>query len=316
MPTRISPKTNPSLLVTPQKILALFLLALSIIMVEGAVRNGGTVGILAESVDGGGGQASGGNYYLTASIDGTGGISEAGGFATVSRSGYPGMLYEVVQLSIGANPGTVNEGSLSQLSAIADLDDGTQLYPDLQQVSWYPVSGPVSAITAAGQVTAGIVYQNTTTILGGAFAGSSGTAGITVLDSNPDNYQSYGADGIDDIWQINHFGNPPNANAGPDANPDGDSNDNLLEFLTGFDPMDPSSWFRFQFLGKTGNIATLQLNKVIPGRIYTVQAGEDLSTFAEVIVTFSVGTQSINHSVQDVSASASRKFYRVEVTKP
>ena len=115
---------------------------------------------------------------------------------------------------------------------------------------------------------------------------------------------------------MDYFGDPPNADAAPSANPDGDPNNNEMEFLTGFDPTDGNSWFQLVYLGNSGTTASLLLNKVIPGRTYRIEAGPDLKSFSETVLTLSSAVEERDKLVTDPNASQKTRFYRVDVTKP
>lgn len=125
------------------------------------------------------------------------------------------------------------------------LDDTTVLVPGASEIDWSVVLGPLTGVTAGGLVTAGVVYADTSATVAGEYAGVSGQWDLTVLDAVEDNYNDYGGDGVDDGWQVTHFGEPPNVDAGPDENPDGDPWDNLFESLTGTDPNDERDFLRF-----------------------------------------------------------------------
>ena len=56
-------------------------------------------------------------------------------------------------------------------------------------------------------------------------------------------------DGIDDAWQVQYFGLPPNANAGPLRDPDGDGRNNRDEWIAGLSPADPASVFKLRIAG-------------------------------------------------------------------
>ena len=102
----------------------------------------------------------------------------------------------------------------------------------------------------------------------------------------------------------------------PSSNPDRDPDDNWIEFLTGFDPTDPSQWFQLTIINKTGSEATLQLNKVIPNRTYTIQAGTDLLSFPDTVDTLNPSIQEFDITVTDTNATEQKLFYRVEITRP
>ena len=64
------------------------------------------------------------------------------------------------------------------------------------------------------------------------------TAWINELGTPPLTYEQ---------WRIGTVGDATSAEGAPDANPDGDSSNNEQEFLAGTDPLDPTSFFSYQF---------------------------------------------------------------------
>lgn len=250
------------------------------------------------------------------------GDSVVGGVSSVSsieeKGGYTGQLYDPESVSISAVSDTVNESGTRQLSANVVMDDSTILAVTGEDLIWNVMAGPFQGVSSGGLVTADVVYQDTPGSVQGDYKGVLGLIGLTVLNTNTDNFGSYGGDVIDDAWQVSNFGAPPNANAAAASNPDGDNATNYDEWITGFDPNDPSSFFQFQITGVNvgAGTADLQINKVIPGSTYTVKAGTGLTSFPETVSVINPLLEELNKGVQDAAASSPRKFYTIEVTKP
>jgi hypothetical protein len=142
-----------------------------------------------------------------------------------------------------------------------------------------------------------------------------GQLGLTVLNTNPDNFRTYAGDGLSDGWQVDFFGSPPNSNAAPAANPDNDPYDNRTEFLTGYDPTDADDFFQLKVIELTGSSATLELSKIIPGTRYHLERSVDLeqtdpwSEFAN----FTTLSKIFDHQLNDPNSTGARWFYRVGV---
>ena len=141
---------------------------------------------------------------------------------------------------------------------------------------------------------------------------------ITVANVATDDYGSYAGDGIDDAWQVRHFGlNNPLAAPNVDANGTGQTN--LFKYLAGLNPLDPSSRFVLAAAlvpGQSG-ARTLTFSPVYSGRTYTVQFTNSLTqpnwtTLSNAPVSVSGTTE----TVTDPGANTTQRFYRVQVCLP
>jgi hypothetical protein len=260
-------------------------------------------------------QAASEHYTVDCALDSSGGPVAASGSYTL-KPGYVGQLYDVVALEVSADPATVDETGTRQLEAAGVCDDTTRVAIDALEVAWSVVTGPITSISSAGLATAGIVFEDSGAVVEGIHLGFSDEFSLTVLEVVGDNYLSYAGDGIDDDWQILHFGEE-SPDAGPGENPDGDRYDNLGEFLTGFDPTDPRQTFEVWIHTRADNTVELELNKAIPDRIYKILAGTDLHEYPETVATFTVSSEENGVGVADpeVSESTVSKFYRVVVER-
>jgi len=72
--------------------------------------------------------------------------------------------------------------------------------------------------------------------------------------------------GLDDGWELRYFGR---LGVDPNADPDGDGQTNLQEFLAGTDPLDPSSVLRITRV--EGGSAIVICAQTVPGRTYQLQ---------------------------------------------
>jgi hypothetical protein len=238
-----------------------------------------------------------------------------------ARPNLVGQFYDVRGLSVFASPATVNERSSRQLAATATMDDATSLAVVADQVAWSESSAALAGISVAGLATAASVYQNTIATVHGTFQGIADPDGfdLTVLNTASDDFENYAADGIDDDWQVAWFGLPPNEDAAPAADPDADQQDNQLEFLSGFSPLDPMARFELRIVAvdRGSGTADLQLNRVIPDRTYTLKASPDLITpFAPIGSLPPVTEPEPDKIIRDNSATAPRRFYLIEISKP
>ncbi len=266
----------------------------------------------------GGGRMTGATVVADVSIGdpASGLVSNVTGGGVQAKCNFVGQLYDVASVSIAASPATINEGGTRQLTATATLDDATTLA--LNGLAAWDYSPPITFIdTNSGVATAGAVFQNMQTQILASYRGVTGNIQLNVLNVNPDNFGAYASDGLDDDWQVLYFGQPPNANAAPTADPDGDGRDNRLEFLSGFLPTDPESAFQFTISGfSSPGVMDFNLNKVIPGRTYTLKESSNLIAPFVTVSDFSASTEETDKLIQDPSAPSGRNFYIIEISKP
>lgn len=276
--------------------------------------------IHTESVDAGGCHTASMNYAGDAALGGVSGISVDSVSGETVRLGYIGQLLEVTALRISANPETMQEREARQLEAWLVFDDVTSVQLHASEAFWSVASGPLASVSDEGILTAASVYQNSMAVVRGAAFGLEDTLDITVLNVTADDYQDYAGDGIDDDWQVAYFGQPPNADAGPDVDFDQDGQDNHYEFLSGFSPVDPTARFILSIVSVDNDIslAQLKLNRVIPGRTYTLFASPDLSpaSFDPIFTLPPVGSPEDDVIVQDWEAWMPKRFYSISISKP
>jgi hypothetical protein len=274
--------------------------------------------VAAESVDAGGQRATSTAYTNDGSAGGITGISAIASPAETAKAGYIGQLTEVTALQLAATPTTVDETATRQLSAAQLLDDDSLNTLAATDVSWSVASGPLSGIDANGLATAGIVYENTVATAQGDTAGASGTLELTVLDTIPDNFGSYAGDGLGDDWQFQYFG-LDNPLAGPLLDPDGDGQNNAFEETAGLIPTDPLSRFSLTIAPVPGQPTQKDIifDPIVPGRSYAVMTSPDLTPGSWAPLSGGIASDDGNQrTVTDTSATATKKFYTVEIVKP
>jgi hypothetical protein len=216
----------------------------------------------------------------------------------------------------------------------ADLAPGTTYYYWLEDVDTSGATtlhGPVSAtvqaptavtlasISASGLATAAAVFQDSPAVVQGTYQNLTSTLSLTVLNTLPDNFGAYAADGIDDDWQVLYFNLPPNPQAAPGADPDGDGQSNLFEFTAGLIPTSAASTFVIQALPVTGQPAQMRIvfSPRLAGRSYTVQTSTTLLAPSWLpLTTFTISDDGTIRTVTDTSTLGIRKFYRVQITRP
>ena len=283
-----------------------------------AVRESADYGIAAESTAGGGGRSISAAYTNDAGIGGIVGLSTLTAPAGVVRHGYVGQLYDVVLMNAHATPTSVDENAHTQLGARLVLDDEGWIELNPATVNWSVASGPLTGITAAGLATAGSVWQDTMATVTGHHSGHEAMLGILVRDVDPDNLGLYAGDGLPDQWQVAHFG-LNNPLAAPDADPDGDGQDNAFEELVGGDPTDPRDRFALEITRLGGGTADFRITRAIPGRTYELLAYQnpfDPAAF-DLIQSLAVDEPSPGPvTLHDPAATQASRFYTLRITKP
>lgn len=288
---------------------------------EAAPRMSADYSIATETADAGGRRSTSAHYTHDGSGGQLGGISTVASPAETAKHGYLGQLYEVTGLLVGSASSNVNETATLQLAAWEVLDDASLLVVSAASVSWAVVSGPITGITAGGLATAGAVYQNTAASVQGTLGAFNDTHNLTVIETIADNFGAYAGDTLGDAWQVLYFGQPPNANAAPLIDPDGDGQTNLFEHTAGLVPTDAASRFALTIApvpGQPGQKKIVFSPLVLTGgRAYAVEFRLDLATGPWVPLTGT--TQSdmgSERTVTDLNATDARKFYRVEIATP
>jgi hypothetical protein len=296
------------------------LLALSCaVAVQAGQRGSANYSIATDTTDGGGKRATSAGYTNDGSAGSVAGISTVASPAGTAKSGFVAQLYEVAGLTLTSASPTVDETATVQLTARQALDDATFLAVSSTSVAWSVQSGPLTGVNNNGLATAGTVYQNTAATAQGAYLGNTGTVGLTVVNTLPDNYPGYAGDQVDDDWQVGYFGAPPNANAGPLIDPDGDGQNNLFEFTAGLVPTNPLSRFLLRVEPVVGQPTQKRLvfSPRWTDRTYSVVTSTTLETNSWAALTGGiVSDNGTERSVTDTSATGPKKFYRVDIVKP
>ncbi len=312
---------TPSVLIR-STLLGTFLLPSLAATLHAGPRTSASYTIATDTADGGGRRATSASYTNDGSAGGITGISTVAAPAETAKHGYIGQLYDVTGLVLSATPGTsVNETATLQLSAAQLLDDATTLAVSAASVTWSVAAGPLTGINPSGLATAGIVYQATAATAQGNFAGNLSTLALTVLNVNLDNFGAYAGDAIDDAWQVQYFGQPPNANAGPLVDFDRDGQTNAFEYTAGLVPTDPASRFSIAIAPVAGQPGRKNIifNPLVltGGRSYAVKFRPDLATGTWTTLTGTTQSDAgAQRTVTDLNATGAKKFYQVEITRP
>jgi hypothetical protein len=173
-------------------------------------------------------------------------------------------------------------------------------------LSWNAVNDP-EGLTPTYRVTASNGSTVETTSTSASFSGlNPGTYTFTVTALNPN-----------DLSQASLPSNPsPSVRSlSSTGDEDGDGQTNADELIAGTDPLNANSRFEIETIVATPNETTLTWTAV-PGRTYTVQACEDLTSWVPIGTgTVDMVDDLLIGSYIDSVTSSSRRFYRLIVEK-
>jgi hypothetical protein len=259
------------------------------------------------------GDSSSTNYKQQAEAGAESVASSFAGPYTV-RHGFAGQL--ALPLSITFfNEDVADEMSTFQILPGVQLDDFTLIAA--AEFFTFPMTtdGLILSISPTGLLELGAVYEETPITIRAAHAEFVGEMSIYLREVDADNFGSYAADGLNDGWQVHHFG-LENPLAAMDADPDGDGYSNLFEYHAQLVPTDPTSRFA-QILNVTGTTARLSYGPIVPGSHYRVLTSSNLMNWstlqgASFIMEGSLRTTEDPEPV----APGTRRFYRIEVIRP
>jgi hypothetical protein len=123
-----------------------------------------------------------------------------------------------------------------------------------------------------------------------------------------------------EAWRLTYFGSTANSgDAADEADPDGDGQSNLFEYLAGLLPKDATSRFslRVDTVAGQPERKAIVFGPIVAGRTYAVKYKSDLSAPGWTILTdMMTSDDGSERTVIDLSAGSSARFYEVEITLP
>lgn len=260
-----------------------------------------------------GGRQTVGTVVVNSAIGGFGGSASVTTFA--ARHGFAGQLTDVLSVAVSSTPTTVNEGSTRQLAATATFTDSTQLPLSGTTATWSVSGGGLTSVNTSGLVTTAAVYQNTNGIARAEYLGQFGTLTLAVLNVNTDDFSTYAGDSIDDAWQVTHFG-LASTSAAATADPDGDGQNNLFEYLAGTTPTSVTSVFTLAVSASSASQRTVSFAPIAAGRSYTVEYATSLSPLNFTTLSGTPVDAAGTRSLTDPSTSNAARYYRVRISLP
>lgn len=279
-----------------------------------AGSTGGPYSITSDEIGAGGGRVTSPSYRDDTSTGGTG-SQETSSPSYDGASGQSATLRDAIGLTAG--PLIIAEGAVSQLGLYQLLDDSTLLAANSVGAVWTRLSGPL-ALTSGGSATAETVFSNQTAQVQVLINSTTIPGTITIQDSIPDNFGSYGGDGLSDAWQVQHFGQN-NPNAAPGLDPDGDGQTNFFEFAAGLLPTSGSSRFSVSLEDVPGQPGQRRLvfQPAMSGRTFTLLKSTTLApaNWQPVPGVFAGGNNG-TLMLTDPASTDERAFYQVRIDLP
>ena len=140
-----------------------------------------------------------------------------------------------------------------------------------------------------------------------------------MLDTIADNFGAYAGDGLGDDWQVQYFGQPPNALAAPLIDPDFDGQNNHFEFTAGVVPTDAASKFSHRIEEVPGQPLQKRIifSPRFVSRTYSILKSTTLATGSWSTLTGTTTSDNgSERTITDLNASGALKFYQVQIVKP
>lgn len=275
-------------------------------------RTSANYSVTTDIADAGGKRATSTNYTNDGSAGSIVGISTVASPAETAKDGYIGQLTELSSFGVNATPNNIPQGTTSQLSGSANLDDNTTTNLSGSAIVWNSVAYPFQSINNAGLLTAvANVYSNPAGSVSGTYLGATSFATVTVTGP-------YASSIIPNSWFVQYFGPAPNPNAAPTADADHTGQDNLFKYIAGLNPLDGSR-FTLAIQNVSGQPSQKQLmfQPIMSGRTYTPQFATGLANNPswQTVVSFTQSDNGSTRTVTDLGASPP-EFYRIQISFP
>ena len=123
-----------------------------------------------------------------------------------------------------------------------------------------------------------------------------------------------------EAWRQQYFGTTANSGSAADtADPDGDGNANLFEYLAGLVPTNPASRFvcRIEKVPGFPLLKNIAFSPMVAGRTYVVKTKASLTDSTWLpLSSSSTSENGTERTVADLNAGTGPRFYHVEITLP
>lgn len=246
--------------------------------------------------------------------------STSGANATVQASGTAAATFTAVTAGVSAASAQVDSATATANVTIA---------PTVTlSAATMPINATTLTINGTGfSTTAGNNLVAFTPTGSGTVTGLTGlTAGVlkavvtTNAVSSGTSVQVAMVLTLQEAWRLQYFGHYDNGgNAADTADPDGDGQTNIFEYVAGLVPNDPNSRFKLRVQPVTGQPAqkAIIFSPLVAGRTYVVKSKANLTDPTWVVLgSFSTSDTGTERTVTDLASGTWPKYYHVEVTLP
>ena len=213
-----------------------------------------------------------------------------------------------------APPVVVAPSSLSYSTNPATYTTGTAITTNTPASS----GGAVVSYSVSPALPAGLTLDTTTGVISGTPMAVTSTAPYTVTATNSGGSTTASLS-ISVVSAYTAWATQYHLVLGPTGDDDGDGNSNNFEFVAGLDPTNANSIFTVQIAPASGqpNQIAISFNPIVIGRTYTVESTDSLTsgTWTPLSGSTSIDVGS-ERTVTDTGAIGSKKFYKIEISKP
>ncbi|WAC18431.1 hypothetical protein OVA24_14445 [Luteolibacter sp. SL250] len=226
------------------------------------------------------------------------------------------QLYPVA-VTVVPYAAAIPEGGSLQMTARLVYNNGGSAPIEPSRVQWRVNSVDPAYISSTGMLIASAVHKDTQITIHAVYAGYQGFIPAFIRNTQPDNYGSYAGDGLEDGWQVEHFG-LDHPQASPLSDPDGDEQNNLFEYTAGTSPRDRYSKLVFAVLRAPSQPThrKIEIHPILADRAYQLQHSPDLTPASWKPVAATPVDTGSHRVITDTDAAGASRFYRVIVTKP
>jgi hypothetical protein len=180
------------------------------------------------------------------------------------------------------------------------------------------IGGAVVSYAVSPALPAGLTLDSSTGVINGTPSAVTPTASYTITATNSGGSTTASLS-IAVVSAYTAWATQYHLVQGPNGDDDGDGNSNYFEFIAGLDPTNAGSAFTVKIAPVAGqmNQMAISFGPIVSGRTYTVKSSDTLTPGTWIPLSGSTSSDTGNvRTVVDTGASASKRFYIVEISYP